>query len=209
MRLSREKLEKLAPSKELAALLGAMEYERSTICGAVLAAVRPKLDKISPAPQEGWLACAYAELCHVLFPDPNHQDLPNEIQQGVALLIPALDAALSCEDAPFDALTDLFPFEDALCSSSRVKEEYARFLTELSASRYLLTLRLAREIMPFDPASHTIGVRNIAVHTALLAAQAGLPADVPLVAAASLCHDIGKFACRGEDAKRIPYLHYY
>lgn len=209
MRLSREKLEKLAPSKELAALLGAMEYERSTICGAVLAAVRPKLDKISPAPQEGWLACAYAELCHGLFPDPNHQDLPNEIQQGLSLLIPVLDAALSCEDAPFDALTDLFPFEDALCSSSRVKEEYARFLAELSASRYLLTLRLAREIMPFDPASHTIGVRNIAVHTALLAAQAGLPADVPLVAAASLCHDIGKFACRGEDAKRIPYLHYY
>ena len=167
------------------------------------------LDKISPPPQEGWLACTYAELCHGLFPDPKHRALPDEIQQGVALLLPALDAALACEEAPYDPLTDLLPFDETLCKDSRVKEEYARFLAELTASRYLLTLRLAREIMPFDPASHTIGVRNVAVHTALLAKQAELPADVPLVAAASLCHDIGKFACRGEDAKRIPYLHYY
>ena len=63
--------------------------------------------------------------------------------------------------------------------------------------------------MPFDAASHTIGVRNVAVRTALAAHEAGLPVDVPLVAAASLSHDIGKFACRGADAARIPYLHYY
>ena len=28
-------------------------------------------------------------------------------------------------------------------------------------------------------------------------------------AAASLSHDIGKFGCRGKDAPRTPYLHYY
>ena len=209
MQLSRERLINIAPSETLVSLLGPMEYERGTLCRSVLNALLPLLDKISPPPREGWLTCTYAELCHGLFPDPNHQALPDEIQQGVALLLPALDAALVCEEAPFDPLTDLLPFDEALCKDSRVKEEYARFLTELAASRYLLTLRLAREIMPFDPASHTIGVRNVAVHTALLAKQAGLPADVPLVAAAALCHDIGKFACRGEDAKRIPYLHYY
>ena len=41
------------------------------------------------------------------------------------------------------------------------------------------------------------------------AAEAGLPVDVALVSAAALSHDIGKFGCRGEDASRIPYLHYY
>ena len=150
MQLLRERLINIAPTETLVSLLGAMEYERGTLCRSVLNALLPMLDKISPPPQEGWLACAYAELCHGLFPDPNHQALPDEIQQGVALLLPALDAALACEEAPFDPLTDLLPFDEALCKDSRVKEEYARFLTELAASRYLLTLRLAREIMPFD-----------------------------------------------------------
>ncbi|MGN1306034.1 MAG: hypothetical protein ACI4V3_00005, partial [Faecousia sp.] len=163
MQLSREKLNKFAPAETLVSLLGAMEYERGTLCRSVLNALLPMLDKISSPPQEGWLACAYAELCHGLFPDSNHQALPEKIQEGVALLIPALDAALACEEAPFDPLTDLLPFDEAMCKDSRVAEEYARFLTELAASRYLLTLRLAREIMPFDPASHTIGVRNVAV----------------------------------------------
>ncbi len=209
MRLSQEKLSTFALPEATAAGLRAMEYERSAICRAVEAALRPALDRLSPPPAGGWLACAYAELCHGLFPDPAHTALPEQIAAGLALLLPALDAALACEDAPFDILTDLLPFDEALCEESRVRGEYALFERELAASRYLLTLRLAREVMPFDPASHTIGVRNIAVRTALLAKQAGLPVDVPLVAAASLCHDIGKFACRGEDARRIPYLHYY
>lgn len=209
MRFSPEKLETNVPSEELRFLLGTLEYERSAICAAVLEALRPHLDAICAPPQEGWLACAYRALCHGLFPDPNYQQPAAAVQQGLELLITAMDTALRCEEAPFDALTDLLPFDESLCETSRVKDEYTRFLTELFASRYMLTMRLAREVMPFDPASHTIGVRNIAVHAAILAEQAGLPADVPLVAAAALCHDIGKFACRGEDAKRIPYLHYY
>lgn len=42
-----------------------------------------------------------------------------------------------------------------------------------------------------------------------MAAKAGLPVDVALVSAAALSHDAGKFGCRGKDARRIPYLHYY
>ena len=68
-------------------------------------------------------------------------------------------------------------------------------------------MRIGREIMPFDPASHTIGVHHIALATARQAAAAGLPVDVALVSASALSHDIGKFGCRGEDASRIPYLH--
>ena len=65
------------------------------------------------------------------------------------------------------------------------------------------------ESTPFDPTSHTIGVHNIALHTAILAKKAGFPVDLPLVSAAALGHDIGKFGCRGEDLSRIAYLHYY
>ena len=70
-------------------------------------------------------------------------------------------------------------------------------------------MRLGMEATPFDLASHTIGVHNIALHTAILAKKAGFPVDLPLVSAAALGHDIGKFGCRGEDLSRIAYLHYY
>ena len=41
------------------------------------------------------------------------------------------------------------------------------------------------------------------------ARKAGIPVDVALASAAALSHDIGKFGCRGANARRIPYLHYY
>lgn len=37
--------------------------------------------------------------------------------------------------------------------------------------------------MLFDPACHTIDVHNVALHTAKLAKEAGLPVDLPLVRA--------------------------
>ncbi len=212
MRFSQEKL-RLLPAMDgvenLPELLGDLEFDRNTVCATVLQALMPTLSSLSPTPEEGWLSCAYAALCHGLFPDPAYVSPSKETVQGLSVFLAVLQAALSCEDAPFDPLTDLLPFDPALLETSRVREEYLRFQEAVEQSRFVLTMRLGREVMPFDPASHTIGVRNVAVHTALLSHEAGLPVDVPLVAAAALCHDIGKFACRGDDAKRIPYLHYY
>lgn len=212
MRFSQEKLSRLPAVEgvgELPGLLGGLEFERNQICSTVLRALLPALSAIAPTPEEGWLFCAYAALCHELFPDPAYIAPSEEVMQGLSVYLDVLQKAISCEKAPFDPLTDLLPVEAALAEGSRVREEYARFVQAVEDSRFVLAMRMGREVMPFDPASHTIGVRNVAVHTARLAYAAGLPVDVPLVAAASLCHDIGKFACRGEDARRIPYLHYY
>ena len=210
MRLSKEKLER-AVLPQADGLRQALESvpETGGICAATLQAVSPLLAAIAPEPSEGWLACAYAALTDGLFPDPDYRAPSEAVRQGIALLTAALETAMACENRPFDPLTDLLPFDETLRESSRVEQEYIRFEEAVSEAHFMTVLRLAREVMPFDPASHTIGVRNVAVHTASLAQQAGLPADVPLVAAAALCHDIGKFACRGEDAKRVPYLHYY
>ncbi len=212
MRFSIEKLHNMTAPEGLPRpedLLGTVEYERNTLCAAVLSALQPLLDKLCPPPEEGWLPCAYTALCHQLFPDPAYVFPGAEVQQGLNLLVSGLELALDAEDAPFDPLSDLLPFDEGLRKQSRVREEYRQFVGDIRSARFLLTMRLGREVMPFDPASHTIGVRNVAVHTAISAQKAGLPVDVPLVAASSLTHDIGKFGCRGEDARRIPFLHYY
>lgn len=209
MRFLQEKLiaVPLPEAPELAALFGSGEFDRRTLCADAVARLRPMLARLAPEPEGGWLKAAYAALTDGLFPDKNYRPPEAATRHALEVLIAALEALLAAEDAPFDPLTDLLPFDEAL--PTRVAEEYARFRTAVAQSHFLLTLRMSRELMPFDAASHTIGVRNIAVQTALAAKAAGLPADVPLVAAAALCHDIGKFACRGSDAARVPYLHYY
>lgn len=213
MRFSSEKLRDHVPPQlseaTFTTLFAQTEYERGNICTFAAEKLQPMLDALAPMPADGWLSAAYAWLTNGLFPDPDYS-LPGEaVRQGIALLVSVWEALFASEDAPFDILTDLLPFDDALRANSMVAEEYAALEQAVSDTHFLTALRLGRELMPFDAASHTIGVRNVAVRTALLAQAAGLPVDVPLIAGASLCHDIGKFACRGSDATRIPYLHYY
>ena len=211
MHFSQESLKNNAPMglppERFRTLFAGMEFDRASLLTQAAQRLAPELAVCSPEPPEGWLHAAYESLTNGLFPDPAYCAPSAQTQRGISLLISAMEALLACEDAPFDPLTDLLPIDPAL--ATHIPEEYERFCRAAADSHFLLTLRLSRELMPFDAASHTIGVRNVAVRMALAAHSVGLPVDVPLVAAASLSHDIGKFACRGADAARIPYLHYY
>ena len=211
MRFLQECLSKNTPAgiqtERFLELFAETEFDRAALLTQAAQCLAPELSTYAPAPEEGWLRTAYAYLTDSLFPDPDYRAPAAETQQGIALLLSVLEALLACEDAPFDPLTDFLPIDSGL--PTHIPEEYGRFCRAAKEHHFLLTLRMSRELMPFDAASHTIGVRNVAVRTAVAAHKAGLPVDVPLVASASLSHDIGKFACRGADAARVPYLHYY
>lgn len=187
------------------ARLEASEPDRAALCRSAAEAVGDLLPPQSPP--EGWLPALYTELCHGLFPDPNYREPAEPVAGGLRLLKETIQAALDAEPPQKDPLTDLFPLQ--FSEKSRTFRDYQRLCTAVREAHFIETMRVGREVMPFDPASHTIGVRNVAVHMAELSRRAGLPVDVPLVAGAALCHDIGKFGCRGEDAARIPFLHYY
>ena len=186
-------------------LSAALSGDRAGLCGAVLSLC---LHQLPPPPAEGYLPWCYRYLCAQLYPDGEVFDpaLVNAVEE---VYLPALCWALQHEDAPFDPLTDLLPLPEGAISESRVAEEYGRFQALVEEKRLMALLRIGRECMPFDTASHIIGVHNVALHAAILARAAGLPVDLPLVSAASLSHDVGKFGCRGADLKRIAYLHYY
>ena len=185
--------------------------QERTNCGRVLDWCRPVMDRLAPEPPQGWLRECYDELAHRLFPDPSRGTLPDGQRQAIAYYLLVLRWFLENERGRFayDPLTDLPQLTEAELSASLIADEYHRYQAAIRAAYFVPLMRLGREIMPFDPASHTIGVHHIAVHMARQAEKAGLPVDVPLVSAASLSHDIGKFGCRGDDARRIPFLHYY
>ena len=180
-------------------------------CADVLQLCRPVLDGLTPEPEGGWLLWFYGYLSHRLFPDPNRPADTRAQQQAAWFYCAVLDRLLLQERTrcPYDPLTDIPLLTHEELRTSRVQEEYGRFLDAVRSSCFPLLMRIGREVMPFDPASHTIGVHHVALTTARQAAAAGLPVDVALVSAAALSHDTGKFGCRGADARRIPYLHYY
>jgi len=180
-------------------------------CARVLELCRPIMNRLSPEPEGGWLSFLYEMLADGLFRDPSFA-APTRVQRQAAwFYLIVLNWFFSREKelcAP-DPLLDISVLTAAEIASSRVRDEYALFCRTVDSSQFIALLRIGREIRPFDPASHTIGVYHVALHAARQAAAAGLPVDIPLVSAAALSHDVGKFGCRGADAERIPYLHYY
>ncbi len=196
----------LSAGDALAALC-AISGHAPDACQRTLALMRGALGLSDTEDGTAWLRALYVRLTERMFPLPG---CPRPVlSPAETAYLAALECVLEQDCGPFDPLTDLIALEPPECQGSRVQQEYRRFARAVAESHYLALMRIGREVQPFDPASHTIGVHNVAVHTAKLAAEAGFQVDLPLVSAAALGHDIGKFGCRGADAKRIPYLHYY
>lgn len=176
------------------------------VCTRVLALCAPVVESDCQNMQQ-WLSALCDRLSDNMFPDAQHprRDLTGDER----LYLAVLEQVLAQHLREFDPLTDVLRFPEEALQQSRVTEEYDRFHRATVEAHVLPLMRISREVRPFDPASHTVGVHNVALHTAIMAARAGIPVDLPLVSAAAFGHDIGKFGCRGDDARRIPYLHYY
>lgn len=177
----------------------------------VLSLCQSVMGTLCDAPEEGWLRYIYDELCHGLFPQAGRRVQSRGERQATQFFLTVFEWLVEQEKeyCAFDPLTDICPLPEGALSGSRVAGEYEIFTQRIKETHFPLLLRLGRDIMPFDPASHTIGVHHVALHTAIQTARAGLDVDLSLISAASFAHDIGKFGCRGADAARIPYLHYY
>ena len=208
--LSRRGFAQLLHANRFSDGLAAFQGQR-TSCAQAVQACAPILQRLCPEPQEGWLRFIYDTLAAVLFPDPNRPPATQAQERAMAFYLQVLEWLLDQEgeNCPFDPLLDPHWATGQELEDSRIRQEYLNFQKAVRRDHFPALLRIGRECMPFDPASHTIGVNNVAVHGARLAKLAGLSVDIPLVSAASLSHDIGKFGCRGKSAPRTPYLHYY
>ena len=193
----------------IAPALSQLSPHGDTVCQDVLDLCWPDLQALDPGERKTWLHRLYVHLSDNLFPDEVTGHLAWPLRLDEAIYLTVLDLVLSWQEETFDPLLDLLCVPADALSSSRVSEQYRLFQTAVKESHLIALMRIGKEIMPFDPASHTIGVHNVALHTAIMAVKAGIPVDLPLVSGAALGHDVGKFGCRGEDAARIPYLHYY
>ncbi len=206
------------PVRQMRALAARTDFGKGykRLCGGRIscreAAVlcEPIVKHIGGMPEEGMLTFAYESLSAGLYPYSGAPKTDRTKKSALRFFLAVLAKLLDTErENAFDPLLDYIPVTMAEIEKSPIAEQCARFSESIKRSGYRELLRIGREIMPFDPAGHTFGVRYVALHMARQAETCGLPVDVALVGAAALAHDIGKFGCRGEDMPRIPYLHYY
>lgn len=195
--------------EETAEALSHLSPHSAGVCTQVLDLCWSGMERLAAEAKESWLERLYVHLSDNLFPDEALGHGASPLRPDETLYLTVLEMVLSWREETWDPLLDLLPVEEGESAGSRVEDQYRRFCQAVEESHLLALMRIGREIMPFDPASHTIGVHNVALHTAKMAEKAGIPVDLPLVSGAALGHDVGKFGCRGEDARRIPYLHYY
>ena len=193
-------------AEELSQLL---PIRRRLECGEVLEVCTPILPKLSPVPEDGWLAFCYRYVRSILYPEGNFAPDAAEYEDGARFYLTVLQVLLDQERAvmPFDPLVDfqfLTPQEYESCDCGR---EYERFLRHFRTEYVYELMRLGQEVTPFRTLGHIAGVHYIAMTAARGLQAAGVDIDLALISGAAASHDIGKYGCR--PGERVPYLHYY
>lgn len=181
-------------------------------CRGVLLHAEETMNRLSPAPKEGWLSYIYQETIAELFPDHYSQ---NETQcafhAGKLFYLEVLRNVFEVqeEEKGFSPLLNMRFLSPEEVKDAPAADEYLHF-TEYCAKHYLIEfMRIGKEITPYNTIGHICGVHFTALYIAKQLAKLQVPVDLALVSGAAAGHDIGKYGCKGAEAKRIPYLHYY
>ncbi len=87
--------------------------------------------------------------------------------------------------------------------------EYRRFVKAFQHDYIYEMMKLNQELLGFNTLDHICGVHHLAMHIGRQLKQAGLPVDLGRVSGAAAGHDIGKYGCKPNEYRKVPYLHYY
>lgn len=89
------------------------------------------------------------------------------------------------------------------------KEEYKKFKNAFYDEYVYEMMKLNQEVLGYSSLKHICGVHYLALYIGRQIKNKGVPVDLGRVSGSAAGHDIGKFGCKGEEVKRVPYLHYY
>ena len=157
-----------------------------------------------------WREAMQAEARRRLYPHRFPADaLAQRVAEGFFPLAQAALPALA-QQTP-GAVAALLPFTP-LAPEERdpwpAGAEYRLLLEHLEAEGFLVGLAMAQHWRGLSIQDHVLGVTGLALWIGRQLARA-IPVDLPLLHGAAIGHDVGKFGCVGDEARRIPRLHYY
>ena len=178
-------------------------------CADVLALCREEMNRLSPEPEEGWLAFAYDFARKSMFAEKEFEPRREEHGAGATFFLALLQALLDAERAelPVDPMWQMELLEEEELEGSAYQDNYRQFIRSYRREFIYEMMRLGLEVTPFKALEHIAGVHHVAMTVARELKRSGVPIDLALVSGSAAGHDIGKFGCR--TGERVPYLHYY
>jgi len=211
VKLSKKAMLKLIQAGNWKANIRIISGAEKVSCRDVLRLCEPVLSGLSEEPEKGWLRDIYDDILNRLFPGKMEKESDCPPVAGRFLFLEVLRFFLEYErkNRPFDPKSHLeFLMEDEYGKTDSAGEY--RTLLDIIRGLYLYEfMRIGAEITEYQTLAHIAGVHYISMHIGKQLADAGVPIDIALLSGAAFGHDIGKYGCRPEEAKRIPYLHYY
>lgn len=162
-------------------------------CGRVLALCQAELDRLSPEPEEGWIAFCYDFARKSMFPEPEFEPRRETHGAGAVFFLSLLQVLFDAERAklPADPLWQLELLEEDELSGSAHEDSYRVFLRCHRREYVYEMMRLGLEATPWRTLEHIAGVHHVAMCVARDLKRAGAPIDLALVSASAAGHDIG------------------
>ncbi len=192
-----------------------MEYEipRDGVNpGQVLLLCRPYMEELCrEEPEEGWLNYTFHSLLAEYFPENYTVEERPGRREAVSCFVETLTGILKREEAelPFDPCRNFALLKKEEEKSCSIRSEYRRFRECFDKKGVYAFMRLSKICTPYNTLGHIAGVHHVSMYMARQLVQKGVPVDLGLMSGAALMHDIGKYGCRPQEGRRVPYLHYY
>lgn len=90
-----------------------------------------------------------------------------------------------------------------------IHPEYFTFKREFTENFIYEMMKIDLSVRGYNTIQHVVLVNALSMHIARQLKATDFPIDLGLVAGSTLCHDIGKYGVKGDEAKRIAYYHYF
>ena len=161
--------------------------------------------------EKQWLEDAVQYVLSGIFPGEPEPENLEEKKTGILFLLNVLRSQFHMERKylRFDPHFDFHVLSLKNVKKNGYTQDYVKMLQVAKEYYIYEMMRIHSEITPFDALAHIGGVHWVAMYMAYQLAAVGEPVDLGLISGAAAGHDIGKYGCRGDDEKRVPYLHYY
>lgn len=167
--------------------------------------------QLRSAPPGGWPGYCFDYIRGELFPLLKPDAPPGDYRTGGMIFLQIMRGAYRCErrTAAFDPTRDMVMLERDEYADSHYAGEYDALMDTADKLYIYEFMRIGSDITPYDTLGHMGGVHYVAMYVARQLSASGVPIDLALISGAAAGHDIGKFGCRKNEEKRVPYLHYY
>ncbi|NLZ90325.1 MAG: cytidyltransferase, partial [Clostridiales bacterium] len=160
-----------------------------------------------------WLYYIYQHTLGKSFPHVPEIQLKDSLDAACSVYLQVLKEVCELQKSSDDGTwQSKYPLRFLDANDGEITEnpdEYRLFLKAFDSEYIYQMMKLNGELFGHDTLDHVCGVHFLSLYIARQLKELGLPVDLGRVSGAAAGHDIGKYGCRGAQAKRVPYLHYY